>query len=365
MNLDDPGKCNEGHEVDTTNERRATSSRRTILRAVSCEGSDYVPPHPAPSLEDLTRVLSTVLRRNALSGEVTVLDRKLTVYVSTFYSERVTCRLRGGSTVQVLCKHSEGDGHNCYGHRGGIPYEAEVYRSILARIQLTTPVFYGGYLDAERNRSWLIIEFLEDAEPVNHSLDPGAMMLAARWIGRFHALNEVLHPRAPMPLLNRYDAHYYLGWSHRTWMFATPLRGRYPWLADVCETYAKAVDWLLARQPTVIHGEYYPLNVLLARGNVYPVDWESAAVAAGEIDLAFLTEGWPEREALEMEVEYQQTRWPCGAPAGFEKTLAAARIYLAFRWLGDRPEWTTSEQCRSRFEQLHRANERWNALGAS
>ncbi len=351
--------------VPAAHEWRVTKGGQSKPRAAARERAEQVPIHPAPDLKTLTSVLSTVLCSDGLPGEVTVLDRKLPLYVSTYYSEIVTCRLPDGSERKVLCKHSAGDSPNSYGHRGGVPYEAEVYRSVLAGSRLTFPTFYGHQSDAGTNKNWLIIEFLEDAEPVHHTLKPGAMTLAAQWIGRFHAFYEARLQSSAIPFLTRYDARYYLGWSHRTWVFAKPLRDRYPWLAEACLTYAKAVDWLLAQPQTVIHGEFYPLNVLYARGGVYPVDWESTAVGVGGIDLACLTEGWSEEMARKLELEYQLARWPDGTSAEFDRTLAAARYYLAFRWLGDRPMWTNGETSSRRFEQLRTAMEGWESLDQS
>ncbi len=184
------------------------------------------------------------------------------------------------------------------------------------------------------------------------------MGLAARWIGRFHGAYEERLSHVLMPFLNRYDAEYYLGWAHRTSLFAGHWHRRFPWLSTLCERFEEFVAPLLTPPPTVIHGEYYPKNVLFRGGTVYPVDWESAAVATGEIDLATLTEGWPAEIVRECELEYQRARWPEGSPADFERRLAAARLYLPFRWLGDRPDWTTHETALWRFEQLRSAGER-------
>ena len=113
---------------------------------------------------------------------------------------------------------------------------------------------------------------------------------------------------------------------------------------------------LLAPPQTVIHGEYYPQNVLAQEGVIYPVDWESAAVAAGEIDLASLTEGWPAEFARRCEEEYALARWPEGAPPEFERTLAVARLYFPLRWLGHAGTLTPE---RSRFlDRLRLAGER-------
>jgi thiamine kinase-like enzyme len=179
--------------------------------------------------------------------------------------------------------------------------------------------------------------------------------LAARWIGQFHAATETRLQKANLPFLRTYDAAYYLGWSQRTLHYAGGLRQRFPWLEPLCERFKEAVTTLLIAPPTVIHGEYYPKNILYREGKIYPIDWESAAIAAGEIDLASLVEGWPEEIAHQCRLQYRQARWPAGAPGDIERTLCAAQMYLHFRWLGDRPETATNEW---RLEQLHAIGKR-------
>jgi thiamine kinase-like enzyme len=93
----------------------------------------------------------------------------------------------------------------------------------------------------------------------------------------------------------------------------------------------------LASNPlTVIHGEYYPKNILVrAQTEIVPVDWESAAIGPGEIDLASLIEGWPEDSRAACRRAYLGARWDGGCPDEFERRLASARMYFALRWLGD------------------------------
>jgi len=92
------------------------------------------------------------------------------------------------------------------------------------------------------------------------------------------------------------------------------------------------------------------------------VDWESAAFAAGETDLASLTEetGWPRKLVRQGERAYQHPRWREVAAAQFDHTLEAARVYLHFRWLGERPEKALSEKNRWRYHHLQAAA---NSLG--
>jgi hypothetical protein len=86
---------------------------------------------------------------------------------------------------------------------------------------------------------------------------------------------------------------------------------------------------------------------------MFPVDWESAAIGAGEVDLASLTDMWPSDLMDDAVAEYARVRWPQGAPDSFGRRLLAARVYWILRWLGNRPDLTVREKNRSRFNLLH------------
>jgi len=166
----------------------------------------------------------------------------------------------------------------------------------------------------------------------------------------------------PPAFLRTYDCEYYLGWVRRTCDFAGSLHKRFPWLATLCQRSEELLPALTNSPSTVIHGEYYPKNILFRRGRVYPVDWESAAIADGLIDLAVLTEGWGEDMSRQLEDEYQQARWPEGPPANFARLIDIARLYVHFRWLGDVASATHSERMLSRFELLFSVGQRLGAL---
>jgi thiamine kinase-like enzyme len=117
------------------------------------------------------------------------------------------------------------------------------------------------------------------------------------------------------------------------------------------------VDTHLFSSPTIIHGEFYPHNVLLSDGQIYPIDWESAAIAAGEIDLSALTEAWRPEHRRQCELAYQEARWGRAAPAEFERALAAARLYLCFRWMGEQPGWTLGAGHREYFDRMQISGE--------
>jgi aminoglycoside phosphotransferase (APT) family kinase protein len=277
----------------------------------------------------------------------------------------VTCRTVGGATLRLFCKHTAGRSHHAHGHRGGVAYEAEVYRSLLAPLGVPVPRCYGAYSDGSGEGGLLVLEYLDESLRVSKSSDPTAMVRAARWLATFHAAGHgYLGPvrDGVGSFLNVYDRAYYRGWARRTSQFAGAWHDRFPWLSELWERAEGALALLLESPPTVIHGEFYPLNILDHRGAVYPVDWESAAVAAGEIDLATLTEDWPPEVARACQAEYGRTRWPNGPPASLERRLDAARLYLLLRWLGDRPEWTNHESTGDSLVQLRDLAERLELL---
>ena len=189
------------------------------------------------------------------------------------------------------------------------------------------------------------------------------MVLSARWLGKFHAAQQARASSDSSSFLKRYDAKYYRGWVDRAAQFTAPLQARFPWLVKLCRRAGDMFAPLLAAPPTVIHGEFYINNILVRRKTVFPVDWESAAIAPGEIDLAALTEGpWQARVVRRCEREYQRSRWPEGAPPGFPQTLDTARLYLYFRWLGERPDWATPEKTLWRYEHLYKTAKRLGLL---
>jgi aminoglycoside phosphotransferase (APT) family kinase protein len=242
-----------------------------------------------------------------------------------------------------------------------VAFEAEVYRRVLSHRPLSSARFYGAHTDfVGGGGTWLILEFLDGAVPASLSSPPAdAVKRAADWAGAFHAGNAA--PAAELAdLLPRYDAGYYCQWSARAAVFVAAAAGWdvAVWFGAVRRCFERdAVPRLLEGPQTVIHGEFYPHNVLVTPGvrRVYPVDWESAAVGPGEIDLAALTDRWPEAFLTDCVAAYTCARWPGekgAAPHGFQDRLDAARLYLQFRWLGNRSTWASARKVKRRLHDL-------------
>ena len=333
---------------------------RAAKTALKDQGvSGRAPATGLPHVHALTDGLTRALGDGNAGCTVAVLNREPVRYPGLTPVEVITCRIADGSARRLLCKYGGPVRALAYGHRGGVPYEAAVYQQVLGALELSSAAFYGTYEDPATGATWLFLEYLQGSLRLRDAEGAAGLGLAAAWIGRFHAAaQQHLAPAGWRTLLLNYDEGYYRGWLARTAAFAEPLQGRFPWLARLRQRYERFMAPLLDAPATAIHGEYYLKNVLVRDGSVYPIDWESAAIGAGEIDLASITEHWPPNIAHQCQVEYGRARWPEGPPAEFERTLAAARLYLHLRWLGDRAEKTNRPKNYWRFEEMQHLAER-------
>lgn len=314
-----------------------------------------------PDEATLTGGLTTLLAEPDMSDSVRIERRMVNPYTSSTASEFVTCHVRGVGQLDLFCKYGPGAPSDSRGHRGGLAYEALVHKRVL-RSSTEGPPSFRGAIPLANSRLGLVFDALSGAARVSKVPAAQGQYRAAGWIGRFHA-NHELDASGEVPiLLRRYDLDYYLGWAHRTQRFAD-LEGIAPrWLAGLCDGFAHLAQLLVEGSLTVIHGEFYPDNVLVREDLVCPVDWETAAVAAGEIDLAALTEFWPRPVTQQCENAYRWARWADETPASFQETMLAARLYLHFRWLGDRPEWTRAKRLRPHWVELRRIARQLDAL---
>ena len=313
-------------------------------------GSDIEAGYPSDAA--LRHHLRELLKvRGATAPHCEITEREPLELARTHPSERVVC-LVDGRREELYCKyggHSDA-AHLRHGHRHGIRYEAAVYEHTLRAIDLPIARFRGAVESGES--TWLVMDYLNSAGPVSRTGIAGALSEAGRWLGSFHRQSAVIAVSPAAEFLYRHSAAHYLGCAERTLEFAAPLITQYPWLAAAANRYAEwAVPQLLAEQ-AVIHGEFYSSNVLYRDGEVVPVDWESAAVGAPEIDLAFLLEGWSDADRTSVIEAYASARWPNGSRPDISSRLQAATMFSQFRWLGDRPEWTVDRENRWRFKIL-------------
>jgi aminoglycoside/choline kinase family phosphotransferase len=192
--------------------------------------------------------------------------------------------------------------------------EVEAYRTILAGSGLGTPQL------AAADEGLLLLEKVE-APALWQIGEIDVWQSVARWAADAHSR---LARHVDMPFLLRYDAAWYAMWLERARALVGPL-------PPVEQVHAIAVERLLAEPATVIHGEFYPSNVLVSGTRVCPVDWEMIAAGPGAVDLAALVTGWDEDTAGVIVAAYGDV------PADL---MAAARLHLALRWLGWSRGWS-------------------------
>jgi thiamine kinase-like enzyme len=114
------------------------------------------------------------------------------------------------------------------------------------------------------------------------------------------------------------------------------------------------VDVLAGLPRTVIHGEFYPSNILVDEstpdGRVSVIDWEMAAVGPAVTDVAALTAGQlgsSEQEALV--ASYLSARPDDGVETSESfgsDALTCARLQFAVQWMGWSRDWSPPEEQR-------------------
>lgn len=200
----------------------------------------------------------------------------------------------------------------------------------LAERRLALPRLHGASVDHEEGRCWLFLERMEGM-PLWQSDDPLAWCAAAEWLADLHALRPV--PDAP-PWL-RYDEAFFGLWMERALAFA-PNAG----LAALDAVHAFAIARLSVAPSVIVHGDYYPSNVLVRSfpGSVVcPLDLELAGIGPAAVDLAALTTGLPEPLGAAALDAYQSRLGGVSAGDELEELVLCARLHLAIRWLGWMP----------------------------
>jgi len=297
-------------------------------------------PLPLPDDATLAAVLGSLLARD---GVATLVARRPNACFSSSPTEIVTLALPDGTRRELFVKYGRPARDPEPRCRQDVAYCGLVYERIVHRLPMRMIRCLGVAAIGDRPDAALVLEHLGDALRVNEAPDDSGVLAAAEWCGRLHAWGKAVVGDPRLAFLTRYEAEYYRAWSQRAVRLAAAAGGRVPaWLERVCADFDDRVAMLAAAERTVIHGEFGPQNVLWKDGGVYPVDWESAAVGPGAIDLATLLFAWPAdtvRRGIEAYWHPQGT-----PPPDFEATFAAATLYTAFRWLpeptaADDPGW--------------------------
>jgi thiamine kinase-like enzyme len=129
------------------------------------------------------------------------------------------------------------------------------------------------------------------------------------------------------------------------------------WLTRLADSTGEMLRELWAVGCTVIHGSFYRSALLARDDRIYPVDWETAAIAPGEIDVATLLDGWPSAIAAHVWATYSAHRMGTDEPQSRWRRDVANVYVQAQRLHRSRKPIASHERrlksLRGSIEQLH------------
>ena len=291
---------------------------------------------PAPSDGELRAVLQKLIPAEALSlgHDLEVVSRKRNEYTSSSQSEIVTVRQPSGACRELLVKYARTAPDPEPRCRQGIEYCARVYRHLVARLPISHLTAWGMIHVGDPPVAGLVIDHLTPCLRVSEAPDESGIIAAAEWCGRFHRFGETVRQDESLQFLVRYDRTHYRAWATRAMAIAAAAGGTPAWLTRLCAAFEERCDLLADAPATTIHGEFGPQNVLWQDGVIYPIDWESAAIGPGEIDLAALLFNWPTDIVVRCTASYWQARGE-SRPDSFAAVWDTATLFTALRWLPD------------------------------
>jgi hypothetical protein len=283
-------------------------------------------------------------------------DRRVSDYSTSFEIEDLDLMFEDGERLAIVFK--------CLSRRSLFPAardarpeflynprrEIEVYKSALASKDLGTAAWYGAVIKEDADQYWLFIERVS-AATLCHVGEFSTWKNAAAWLGRMHATFDTDRAWNRIGCLLRYDQPLFAIWMERAKSFVAVnhavrrIASEGGWLVG---RYESAIARLMASSTTLIHGEFYPSNILVraesATQSICPVDWELAAAGPGLIDLAALIAGqWPEARKGEMVSAYHQSLLEHGAsPASWSELrslLDCGCLHVAIQWLTWSDRW--------------------------
>lgn len=314
---------------------------------------------PADLLQrSLERVLSAHFGRKR---RIKQLRRRTSAYSSSYVIENLELELDRDQCLRLVFKNlSPSSVLKTARHiRPGFVYhperEIEIYRQILDQEKLGTPICYGAIEMPELERYWLFLERVEG--PLLWQRGRlRSWEQAAAWLALLHTEYRIQPGDSTAPWLRylvRYDEHMLTTWLVRAEEF---LRRDTDSSPDVCRRFARlanrydrVVARLLDLPMSLIHGEFFPSNVILrptGQGwQICPVDWEMAAVGPGLIDLAALTAGnWTQDQKRKLIAAYGKAlratqKWAPSVSELFE-AVTYCQLHLSVQLLGWASDWS-------------------------
>jgi hypothetical protein len=281
-------------------------------------------------------------------GEVVHIDSRRSRYSTSATIDELTVSFVDGTVTRLLHKDLSPDAVLPEA-RGIKPEflsdpgrEVLAYRALLPDARLGTAACYASEADASGHFA-LLLEKVAGVELWQIG-DFRVWEDVARWLPTMHEQLRASAATALLTTLIHYDRSFYETWPRRATAFMRTAdassRARLDW---VTRHHSAAVDALLELPTTVIHGELYPSNILVATDGearrICPVDWEMAAIGPALIDLAAIATGWSERERARLVEAYAGASVEHDRVDEVASGLALCRLHLCLRSLGWSEGW--------------------------
>ena len=312
---------------------------------------------------ELVAALEEVLTRHfGVQRRLKRLRRRPSAYSSSCAIENLEVELDGGQKLRLVFKNLSPATHLASAQqvRPGFLYdwrrEIATYEKVLQPERHGTAICYGSVHAAAPERRWLFLERVTG--PLLWQVGRlEAWEQAGRWLARLHsefANAELSKNDERYAHLLQYDEAYFRIWLDRAEAFLRQQHGRtsaetrrkFRHLAD---RYDCLVGRLMELPRTLIHGEFYPSNIIAGRTEngrrICPVDWELAGIAPSLIDLAALTGGdWAADDQKRMIAAYRDAlepanHWPPPL-AELIEAVECCQLHWAVRWLGWASDWS-------------------------
>jgi aminoglycoside phosphotransferase (APT) family kinase protein len=307
-----------------------------------------VPAAPAPAddgrmRETLERLLMRVEGRPA---RIEAMSRRPSEFASLFPADVVVLSLHDGRQLSFFVKRL-GTEQADHPEKQRRDREIRIYEELFAGADLPTVRYFGTEWDEVAQRQDLFLEQVRDWDLRYQELEH--WFTAARQLASLHAhFAARLERLLACDYLLRLDVEYHRGWAERAVQVARSLDATLSAsLSRVVERYDLVTE-LLGRQPaTLVHNDLAPKNILADRARaparISIVDWETAGVGCGLLDLVDLMYGLDPVSTARMRAEYRAVLVGTGLLphecAEFDRLIAACELLKTVHRIAHAVSW--------------------------